>query len=492
VFLFCGIPCPYCDVTDIWRESSSIKRAAVMVAGIYVELVIASLAVGLWCVSEAAVLQMHAVNVIVVCSVSTILFNANPLMRYDGYYVLSDLIDSANLRQESATAFREQVMALMSFGRPSARTRCTARSAWLAVYHLASSAYRLTVMFAIAGVVLWLFDRIGVGGLGVAVIAAVAMRIGVGRLRRIAGVVLGRAPWDRVPAIRRYAVSGCGSILLSAILFYPLPAYQHATGFVDAADATTIYLPAESRLIDVGAEIGDPIAAGQWLASVDDTAARLEMIRCRTVLAVADLEAEANRTSSSRHGAARQRWLLAQSKQQAARSELQAAQADIEKRRVVAPHDGWLIPVSAKLDRRSMKLADQTRTVGYRLRDQRGRSIAPESGWCRLARDQRMVAVLTINAEQRDVVTAGYPVTVSWRTRSGRAIRTRIGQVSAADRNDTSSLAPAAVFQMVCPLPEFTDADLMADLGATCRAVVHLPRRSLFDRAKDALIRWIE
>ncbi len=92
VLLLCGMPCPYCDVTDIWRQPSSIKRAWVMLAGIYVELIIAAVAAVVWMTSYDPSTRLAAINVMLVCGISTIVFNANPLMRYDGYFVLADLM----------------------------------------------------------------------------------------------------------------------------------------------------------------------------------------------------------------------------------------------------------------------------------------------------------------------------------------------------------------------------------------------------------------
>src|SRR5262249_48347864 len=71
-------------------------------AGIYVELVIASIATWVWWNSQAHPTVRHvALCVMVLCSVSTFVFNANPLMRFDGYYILADWLEIPNLRHRS-------------------------------------------------------------------------------------------------------------------------------------------------------------------------------------------------------------------------------------------------------------------------------------------------------------------------------------------------------------------------------------------------------
>jgi putative peptide zinc metalloprotease protein len=106
VWILCGFVCPYCDVTDTWRVTDWRKRAAVMAAGIYTELVVASLAVVGWLSTDDISWRLVYVYVLLVCGVSTLVFNANPLMRYDGYHILSDLIASVHLRRDASEAWQ--------------------------------------------------------------------------------------------------------------------------------------------------------------------------------------------------------------------------------------------------------------------------------------------------------------------------------------------------------------------------------------------------
>jgi putative peptide zinc metalloprotease protein len=95
-------PCLYCNVSDSWTLPSKWKRIIISAAGIYVELVIAAIATWVWWNTPKNPFVNHmALSLMVVCSVSTVVFNANPLMRYDGYYVLADWIEIPNLRERS-------------------------------------------------------------------------------------------------------------------------------------------------------------------------------------------------------------------------------------------------------------------------------------------------------------------------------------------------------------------------------------------------------
>ncbi len=104
-------PCLYCNVSDAWTLPSKWKRIIISAAGIYVEFMIACIATFIWWNSPAhPFINNLALSLMVVCSVSTFVFNANPLMRYDGYYVLADWLEIPNLRDRSNRFLQRLVM----------------------------------------------------------------------------------------------------------------------------------------------------------------------------------------------------------------------------------------------------------------------------------------------------------------------------------------------------------------------------------------------
>lgn len=102
-FLFmCFSPALYCNVTDSWTVADKWKRITISFAGIWVELIIASLATFVWWYTPHwPFVNNVAMCLMVLCSVSTFVFNANPLMRFDGYYILADWLEVPNLRERS-------------------------------------------------------------------------------------------------------------------------------------------------------------------------------------------------------------------------------------------------------------------------------------------------------------------------------------------------------------------------------------------------------
>jgi putative peptide zinc metalloprotease protein len=102
LLFLCLSPCLYCNVSDAWTLPNKWHRILISFAGIYVELIIASIATFIWWNTPTnPFVNNLSLSVMVVCSVSTVVFNANPLMRYDGYYVLLDWLEIPNLRDRS-------------------------------------------------------------------------------------------------------------------------------------------------------------------------------------------------------------------------------------------------------------------------------------------------------------------------------------------------------------------------------------------------------
>jgi putative peptide zinc metalloprotease protein len=103
-------PCLYCNVSDSWMLPNKWHRAMIGAGGMYIEIVMASIATFLWWFSAPGLLNQICLSVMFICSVSTVLFNANPLLRFDGYYILSDVMEIPNLRQKASTILNGQVV----------------------------------------------------------------------------------------------------------------------------------------------------------------------------------------------------------------------------------------------------------------------------------------------------------------------------------------------------------------------------------------------
>ena len=97
VMILWGAPVPYVDATSSWGFGSKWQKIHTAAAGLYCELLIAAVAALLWRQLNPGPLATLCVHVVMIAGVDSVVFNANPLMRFDGYYVLMDLLETPNL-----------------------------------------------------------------------------------------------------------------------------------------------------------------------------------------------------------------------------------------------------------------------------------------------------------------------------------------------------------------------------------------------------------
>jgi len=154
VMLIFGMPCLYCDVSDAWIMPQRYKRILVSAAGMLAEIGIATLATFAWLWTGDAVLREWWLIVMVVCSVNTILVNGNPLMRYDGYFILSDVVGIPNLGSRASSVLRRMVRSWLWGEKTLAlNDEDDRRRFWLASYAVASQIYRSVVILTLASIV---------------------------------------------------------------------------------------------------------------------------------------------------------------------------------------------------------------------------------------------------------------------------------------------------------------------------------------------------
>jgi putative peptide zinc metalloprotease protein len=157
------IPVPYVDASSSAAFASKWRRAIVGGAGIMVELALAAAAMIFWLNAEPGLARAFAFNVMLIGGVSTLLFNGNPLLRFDGYFVMTDLIEVPNLGQRSNTYFWYLVQRYL-LGVKTAKNPVTARGerGWFLVYSVTSFVYRVSISVAIALFIASKFFFIGV------------------------------------------------------------------------------------------------------------------------------------------------------------------------------------------------------------------------------------------------------------------------------------------------------------------------------------------
>ena len=144
-------PVPYVDASAAWSFQDKRKRIVVSAAGIMVELFLAAIGIIIWCLTEPGIIHSLALDIAIVGGVSTLLYNGNPLLRFDGYFVLEDVLEIPNLSTRS-TRFYTYLAQRYLLGISDAKSPVTAKGEkpWFIAYGLISPLYRLTVLLGIA------------------------------------------------------------------------------------------------------------------------------------------------------------------------------------------------------------------------------------------------------------------------------------------------------------------------------------------------------
>ena len=497
ILLLCGVPCPYCDVTDIWRQPSTINRIAVMLAGIFVELVVAALAFLVWCVSLDPAIRLAALNVVVVCGISTVVFNANPLMRYDGYFVLGDLIGSTNLRHEARQSFAALVTSRIAGESYGVSQRSDRRTVFLSGYHVAATIYRLVVFLAIAALFVQVADLAGVKSLAMLLIGVFAVIAAVSFVKRIRSILHGAGRWEQVPRIRRSFVVSMIAILVLAVLFTPLPIHRRASGVIDAAFATNVYFSSDGIIDVVYADFGERVEQGQSLVALSNDDLTVHHAHLSGNWEVARLRNDLARRvtlAGSRHREPYQsrldtsaQWPALQAAEDAARDRLESSRKRVAECKVFASQSGILIPPAPASD--DWPVPNQTRQPTS-LRDLVGDAVDVHSPWCRISSDATLHAIFVIDARDRERIDVGSPVKFTMVRSPDDVIATKVLSVSEI-RSDDRGLMRKAAFQVVCRLPLRERDRLISLLGARCHGVFPLKKRTLASLLADQLVDWV-
>lgn len=339
VMLLAFAPCLYCDVSDLWRLPSRWKRMVVSAAGMLVELFLAAVAVIVWRLAEPGVVSSLAVGVMIVCTVGTLLVNANPLLRYDGYYLLADLTNTSNLWQRSREAVRERLSRLFLRHRAPARPLGSWR---LAAYGLASQVYVLLIV----GTIFWL----ALATLKPLRLESVAWAVGAVSVAALAaGPLRGIARWGRHPAALQEVRGGrvTLAIVLAAVLIggglqTPWSYTVDAEGATVLAASQQVVTTTEGRLVRAAAP-GDRVVKGQVIAQLFSPQIERELLELRGQLAQEELRVAQLERLRARDPEARDALPAAAALARDLRRRLDDRLTDAERLTLRAPRDGIVI-----------------------------------------------------------------------------------------------------------------------------------------------------
>jgi len=237
VMMLVFIPVPYVDASASTAFPGKWQRILVSAAGILVELGLAAGAMLLWAEMEDGLARAACFNVMLIGGVSTLLFNGNPLLRFDGYFVASDLLEIPNLGTRSNRYIGYLIQRYL-FGNTRAKTpvRAPDEKGWFFVYAIAAFAYRLLISLTIVMIVATRFFILG----ALLAIWSVTLIFVVPILKHLRFVAT--SPALRGIRHRAVTVTGLALLLIVGLLgFLPVPYRTVAQGVVYAPYEATVH-----------------------------------------------------------------------------------------------------------------------------------------------------------------------------------------------------------------------------------------------------------
>jgi putative peptide zinc metalloprotease protein len=260
------LPIPYVEASAATVLPSKYQRALVGVAGMAVELFVAAIAFYVWMVIEPGTVRAVLFHIMLIASISTIVFNGNPLLRYDAYYILADLIEIPNLATRS-TRYWGYVFERYFFGVAEAEAPSSSRGekAWFLFYGVASALYRVLVMAIIA---LFVATRFFIIGVLLALWAVIAM-VCVPVFKAVRNVM--RNPRIRKRRLRSVSVTVAAAAALGALLFVvPVPSHSIAEGVMWLPEDATVRADGNGFLENFRVRSGTKVARGSAIAQLYD------------------------------------------------------------------------------------------------------------------------------------------------------------------------------------------------------------------------------
>lgn len=263
VLMIVGTPCAYVDATAAWLMPSRFRRITVSFAGMYFESFVALAAVLVWVLSDSAWVRSIAHHTIVLSTLTTILFNANPLMKFDGYFMLSDWLDIPNLKSKADEAFRYVVKSKLlglSVKRPNSSTF---QLTWMTLFGAMSGVYRILIISGIVALLTW---KLPIGGLALALTYVTVVVIQQ-------GLTVSKYLWKHSETkdcrVRvAFIALGCMATV-GAIVCLPIPRSLSVMGVTEFQQEAIVRAHIAGNIVEKHADEGSVVKQGELLAVLD-------------------------------------------------------------------------------------------------------------------------------------------------------------------------------------------------------------------------------
>jgi putative peptide zinc metalloprotease protein len=367
-------------------------------------------------------------------SINTLLFNGNPLLRYDGYYILADLVEVPNLRQRASQLFSETLADWCLGIRPTMSRVLPARARGLLMaYALASTVYRIVVIVGI----LWFLHAVlrpyGLIALAQIITVLFSVAIVFSFLKRLAGFLRGAIRNEEVHSFRALGFVAAVAGFVAVICLAPLPHRVSAPVVIEPRDAESVFVAVRGRLPHAEnarpAAAGDRVQRGDLLVQLENPLIDKEIIELEGKIQTLTSRIDSLTTRRFRDGEAGDQLphteeALNNLKQQLARRSEQR-----RKLQLTAPVGGMVLPDRRRENARS---TNELGTWQGTPLDAINAGCTLESGttFCLIGDTTQLSARLVVDQADIEFVRVGQPVRISLKELPGQTLAGVVSEVS--------------------------------------------------------------
>jgi putative peptide zinc metalloprotease protein len=428
-------PALYCNVSDSWMLPNKWHRAAIGAAGMYVELFLASCATFIWWFSEQGLLNSICLSVMFICSVSTIVFNGNPLLRFDGYYILMDILEIPNLRQKSTEITKRFFVWLCLGIEQPENPFLPHQHQWaFGLYTIAAVIYRWLVVFSIIFFLNSVFEPYGLKILGQ--IMALSGFVGLVVQPAWALFKFFNTPgsMNKMKKERLAATVGVIAAVVLFVFFVPLPYSVKCIFEIQPRGGQQVFSTVPGIIREVGFKPGDQVHEGDVLMKLHNSDLQLQL----TDLAGKYREAEEALNVLQDQGftdtGAISQLDVAREMRDSARKQYEEKKKEFEKLTILAPADGTIIPPPARSDKVSVSQGRLPSWEGTPFDERnRGALVTPTDLICQIGDPRQMDAVLIVDQAYIDLVRKGQSVRVLLEAYTRKAYDSQIEEIASTE-----------------------------------------------------------
>ena len=404
VMLLVFSPCLYCDVSDSWMLKSKWQRIAIGAAGMYIEVVISAIAIYIWWNTQSGLIHHLCLNIFFVTTITTVIWNANPLMRFDGYYMMSDFLEIPNLRPKADRLLRDWFgwYCLGIEAKPDPFMPESGRAGFV-MFAIAAGLYRWFILAAIMVFLYTVLKPYGLQSIGIALAVVSIVTI----LFNLVLNIYKQVTAPRIEPLSRPKIAISLGLLVTVIactMAVPLPLHIEAMFLVEPHDVRHVYTPVPGRLENRPVQPGDQVTLGDTLATLTNPALALEQLRLEQQEKV-----QLIRVSVANALEDRSREELARANRESARTQLAEFRKQIERMTITAPCAGTVVAPpripAPPLDSRRDQLGSWH---GTPLEDRNRNCLLPDrTHLLSIAPDSEFQAVVVIDqGDRNDMVSA--------------------------------------------------------------------------------------